>query len=92
MIDDEVRRFIDDLLKGRTAVAGTVTLETSGTTTTVTRQGVSSNSIVSLTPQSSAAASSGIPEVTPAKGLFTLTHSIDASSRIYGYVIHTPQS
>lgn len=91
MMDDETRRYIDDLLAWRTAVGGTVTLATSGTTTTVTRKGVSSSSVVSLTPYDDGAKTEGIPKVVPTKGAFTITHTSTATARNYRYVIHTPQ-
>lgn len=90
MIDSDVRREIDQLKQGFVFVAGTLSLASSpATTTTITRVGVSSGSIVSLTPYNSAAATAGIPQCVPANGSFVLSHSSSASTRTYRYVVHT---
>jgi hypothetical protein len=91
MIPDEIRREIISLLRGTTYVAGTCTLATSGTTTVITREGVSASSVVSLTPYDAGAAAEGTPRCVPANGSFTLTHTSTATARNYRYVVHTPQ-
>lgn len=93
MIDADVRRELDYLRQGFTPLCGECTLATSGTTTTVTKRGVSSNSCVSLTPYNAGAKTEGIVFIVPATGSFTITHTASASpARTYRYVVHTPTS
>lgn len=90
MISDEVRREINDLLKGKTYTAGEVTLDVSpATSTTVNKTGVSSNSVVQLTAHTNAV-QSDIIRVVPAKDLFVVTHTASASSnRVFRYTFWT---
>lgn len=89
--DADLRRLANEVKQGMTFVAGTLTLATSGTTTTITRSGVSASSVISLTPFDAGARTEGIPQVVPANGSFVLTHSATATARNYRYVVHTPQ-
>jgi len=92
MIDEAaLRRAINEVKQGATYVAGTCTLATSGTSTVITRAGVSASSVISLTPYDAGARTEGIPQCVPANGSFTLTHSATATARNYRYVVHTPQ-
>jgi len=92
-IDPEIRRELQELKDGRLDVAGTVSLRTSpNTTTTVTRAVCSSSSVVLLMPLDAGARTEGLPQVTPAKGAFTLTHASSAGTRTYRYVIFTGRS
>lgn len=91
MNDDEFRRMYNYLLQGAIGVAGDLNLAASpATSTTIERLGVSSSSVVSLTPFNAAARTEGIPQVVPANGSFVLTHASSASTRAYRYVVHTP--
>lgn len=89
--DEDLRRLANEVKQGATFVAGTCTLSTSGTTTTITRTGVSASSAVSLTPYDAGARTEGIPQCVPAKNSFVLTHTSTATARNYRYVVHTPQ-
>lgn len=89
--EDALRRAVNELKQGRTFVAGSLALATSGTTTTITRAGVSASSCISLTPYDAGARTEGIPQVVPANGSFVLTHTSTATARNYRYVVHTPQ-
>lgn len=91
MIPEEIRREIINLMRGATFVAGQVTLTNASSTTSVSRDGISTTSIISLTPYTSAARAEGIPQCVPAAGAFTLTHNSNSSTRTYAYVVHTPQ-
>jgi hypothetical protein len=91
MIEDpEVRRQLSDLLQGRTTAAGSFALATgAATTTTVTRIGVSSNSVILTTPYSALASSADIVRIVPAKEQFVVTHTASASARTHRYVCLT---
>lgn len=89
--EESLRRLENELKQGATFVAGTCTLSTSGTTTTISRVGISTTSVVSLTPYDAGAKAEGIPQCVPAKEAFTLTHTSTATARNYRYVVHTPQ-
>ncbi len=92
MIDDaEFRRQILEVKQGLTFVAGTLSLTSNSSTTTITRLGVSASSAVSLTPYNAGARTEGIPQCVPAAGSFVLTHASVSSTRTYRYVVHTPQ-
>lgn len=88
--DPEIARAIQDLAAGRVGTVGEVTLETSGTTTTVTTRPCSSTSFVGLSPLNAGAAAEGIPQVVPGNGQFVITHTASASpARTYRYCIFT---
>jgi hypothetical protein len=89
--DADLRRMENELKQGLTFVAGDFTLSTSGTTTTITRLGVSASSVVSPTPYNAGARTEGIPQIVPANGLFVITHTSTSTPRTYRYVVHTPQ-
>jgi hypothetical protein len=89
--DADLRRVENEVKQGLMYIAGTLTLATSGTTTTITRDGVSASSVISLTPYDAGAKAEGIPQCVPANGSFVLTHSATATARNYRYVVHTPQ-
>lgn len=85
-MDSEVRRYIDDILAGRTVATGEFSLTASpATTTTVTRIGVSRNSIINLMPYNSSAALSIIQNVVPANGSFVVNHTSSALTRTFRY-------
>lgn len=89
--EETLRRLENELKQGATFVAGTFTLSTSGTTTTITRVGVSASSVISPTPFDAGARVEGIPQIVPAKESFTITHTSTSTPRNYRYVVHTPQ-
>lgn len=89
--NDDLRRLINEVKQGLGYVTGELTLATSGTTTTITRRGVSASSCVSMTPYDAGAHTEGIPKCVPANGAFTLTHSATATARTYRYTVNTPQ-
>ena len=91
MIADEIRREIVNLLQGNTYMAGSVTLSSVSSITTLTRTYISDTSCISFTPYTAGAKTEGIPMCVPTKDAATLTHTINSTSRIYTYVIHTPQ-
>lgn len=91
-IDPDIRRELEYLMQGFISPAGTLTLATSGTTTTIPHRGVSSNSCIGLTPYDAGARTEGIPQCVPAKGQFVLTHTATATPRTYRYTVHTPSS
>lgn len=85
-MDSEIRRYIDDILAGRTVTTGEFSLTASpATTTTVTRIGVSRNSVVHLTPHNSSASYSAIQNVVPANGSFVVNHTSSALTRTFRY-------
>lgn len=93
MIPADIRRELDYLRQGFTPLCGEFTLATSGTTTTVTKRGVSSNSAVTIQPYDAGAKAEGTVYIVPATGSFTVTHTASASpARTYRYVVHTPTS
>jgi hypothetical protein len=87
----DLRRLENEVKQGLVYTAGQLALVTSGTTTSVTRDGVSSSSIVSLTPYDTGAKNEGIPQVVPTNGAFTITHTSTSTPRTYRFVVHTPQ-
>jgi hypothetical protein len=91
-MDQEVRREIDGLKQGTTFAAGQFSVNSSVTSTTVTRNGVSAGSVVHATAYSSTAANSDIQRIIPAKGSFVVYHTSNAGIRTYAYSFVTPQS
>ena len=88
----EVWRELQDLYAGSITTVGEVSLDVApATSTTVTRRGVSTNSIVVLSPTNAAAKTEGHPNVACTKGQFVLTHSSNASARTYRYIFFTPR-
>jgi hypothetical protein len=93
MIDPDVRREIDALKSGTTYTGGTFTLDAApATSTVVTRNGVSSSSIIHAQGYSALAVNSDITRIVPTKGSFTVYHSSSANTRTYRYSSVTPQS
>lgn len=85
-MDNETRRYLDDILAGRVVTTGEFNLAASpATTTTVTRVGVSRNSIVNLMPYNSSATLSIIQNVVPANGSFVVNHTSSANTRTFRY-------
>lgn len=92
MIDDDVRRELDSLKQGTTFTGGTFSLDVSpATSTVVTRQGVSTGSVVHFQGYSTDAVNSHITRIVPAKGSFTVYHSASVNTRTYRYTFQTPQ-
>ena len=91
MISEELRREIINLMQGSTFLAGSVTLHSVSSVTTLTRTYISATSCISFTPYNAGAKTEGIPMCVPASGSAVLTHTVNSTSRIYTYVIHTPQ-
>ena len=91
MISDEIRREIVNLLQGNTYLAGSVTLSSVSSVTTLTRSYISATSCISFTPYNAGAKTEGIPMCVPAAGAAVLTHNVTSVARIYTYVVHTPQ-
>ncbi len=91
MISDEIRRELVNLLQGTTYLAGSVTLSSTSSVTTLTKTYISDTSCISFTPYNAGAKTEGIPMCVPASGLATLTHNVTSVSRIYTYVVHTPR-
>ena len=89
--DADVRRLGNEVKLGLTFVAGQLSLTSNSSTTSITRDGVSSTSVISLTPYNAGARTEGIPQVVPANGSFVLTHTSAATARTYTFVVHTPQ-
>ena len=83
--DDEIQR----LLQGASYMVGSVALHSVSSITTLTRIYISSGSHISFTPYNAGAKTEGIPMCVPANGSATLTHTINSTSRIYTYVVHT---
>jgi hypothetical protein len=90
-ITPEIRREIINLLQGSTFLAGSVTLSSTSSVTTLTRTYISATSCISFTPYNAGAKTEGIPMCVPTNGSAVLTHNVTSTSRIYTYVIHTPQ-
>lgn len=91
MISDEVRREIVNLLQGNTYMAGSVTLSSVSSVTTLARDLISATSCISFTPYNAGAKTEGIPMCVPTAGSAVLTHNVTSVARIYTYVVHTPQ-
>lgn len=92
-MDADVRRELDYLRQGFTPLCGEFTLATSGTTTTISKRGVSSNSAVTVQPLNAGAKAEGVVMIVPDTNAFTITHTASASpARTYRYVVHTPTS
>ena len=87
----QLRSRIELLEKGHVpVVCGSVALETSGTTTVVSAPfRCSVNSVIVLSPHDAGAVAEGIPQVVPAKGEFTITHTVSATARTYRYLLFT---
>ena len=90
MIDDDVKRKLTDLEQGRTTAASSFALATgAATTTTVTKIGVSANSVILTTPYSALASNADIVRIVPAKEQFVVTHTASANARTHRYVCLT---
>lgn len=87
----ELRDAVNELVRGRSNATGSVTLATSGTTTTVTKDTISPKSEVLLFPKNSEAATelgAGTCYVSAvAVGSFTVTHASSAGTRTFGYAV-----
>lgn len=84
---DRIIRAIHDLACGRSNAAGSFSLATAGTTTTVTAPNCGENSFVGLSPMSSEAQLAGAYVSSVARGSFVVTHSASAYSRPFRYAI-----
>lgn len=90
MISREIQRWLDQLLTGWTTGAGSFDLTvTPATSTTVTRTGVSSNSVILTQAYSANASNADITKIVPAKDSFTVTHTASANTRTHRYIIKT---
>lgn len=80
---------INQLAQGRSNGTGTVTLATSGTTTTVTAPTCEANSTVILSPTNSGAAATLTTTYisTTSNGSFVITHTSSGTSRIFRWAI-----
>jgi hypothetical protein len=90
MIDEDTKRALLELTQGRTYAASSFDLATgAATTTTVTKTGVSSNSVILTTPYSAFASAADIVCIVPAKDQFVVTHTASANARTHRYVCFT---
>ena len=88
--DQEVSRAITDLLRGQTYTASTFDLTTgAATSTSVTRIGMSSNSVVLPQAYSALASNADIVRIVPVKDSFTVFHTASANTRTHRYVYLT---
>ena len=84
MIDSEALRRLIDLEQGLIGTFTDVTLALTSVATTVSRRGVSVNSVVIPIPTNAAAKNEGIPAVTVSRDQFVLSgHSSSGTSRTY---------
>ena len=94
-MDADVQRELQNLKDGRLDVTGVFTAASDGvaTTTVVTRQTCSTNSIILVIPTNANAASiDGFVYITPGKGSFTVNHSASTLSRTYAYIMFAPRN
>lgn len=87
LIDQEVRRALEELLQGRSFATGQFTLVVDGaaTSTTIVRTGTSSNSIINYMAIGATASMADITRIVPAKDSFTIFHSASATTRTFYY-------
>lgn len=88
-IQPEVRRELNDLLYGKSLAVGSFDLTTGVTSTTVTRTGVSSNSVITTQAYSANASNADITRIVPAKDQFVVTHTNSALARTHRYFFVT---
>lgn len=90
MIDSEVRRYIDDILAGRSNACGAFTLAANpATSTAVERRGISSGSVVLPVPYSAHARYSDITNIVPDTDGFVVNHAASTSTRTFRYTFST---
>jgi len=90
MIDDDVKRALNEILQGRTTAASSFALVTgAGTTTTVVKAGISANSVILTQAYSSLASNADILRIVPAKDQFVVTHTASGNARTHRYVCLT---
>lgn len=89
--ESDLRRAVNELKQGATFMAGSVTLSSVSSITTLTRTYISALSHISFTPYNAGAKTEGIPMCVPAPGSAVLTHNVTSVARIYTYTVHTPQ-
>lgn len=90
MNEDQVQRYLHDLLTGRTTAARSFSLALNpATTTTVTCLGMSSNSVVLTQAYSALASNADITRIVPAKDQFVVTHTASANTRTHRYIWKT---
>jgi hypothetical protein len=82
----ELAIAIQQLAKGRTNSAGTVTLTLASATTVVTDERAASDSAILLMPNDANAAVENW-WITPANGSFTINHANNALTRTFKYAI-----
>ena len=88
--DPEVKREIDLLLQGRTQAASSFSLATgAATTTTVIKEGISANSLITTQAYSALASNADILRIVPAKDQFVVTHTASANVRVHRYECRT---
>lgn len=78
---------IKDLATGGTNSAGSFTLDAGATTTTVTDENCTTNSVIHVSPRSSAAAASGWWIASTQKGSFTVGHPSAAAGCLFDYEV-----
>ena len=80
-------RAVHDLACGRSNAVGSISLATSGTTTTVTAPNAGAASFIGLMPTNALAQSATAYVSSQAPGSFVVTQSVNAGSRTFRYAI-----
>tara|TARA_R100001463_G_scaffold710_6_gene3271 strand:- start:2251 stop:2571 length:321 start_codon:yes stop_codon:yes gene_type:complete len=87
----QISEVVNNLVEGKINATGSVTLTNSATSTTVSDQRASADSVIIFMPKSSASASElygGTMYVSAqAKQSFTITHANNSNSRNFSYII-----
>lgn len=87
---DDARRAIDHIYQGRVRSCAEFTLATTGTSTTVTKTGISTQSVILTQAFSSSAANADITRIVPGKDTFTVTHTATSGgTKTHRYVCFT---
>lgn len=85
----QIAEITNQLVDGKSNATGSVTLNTGTTTTAVTNERCSTESVVLLMPTNNNAGSAST-YVTTSNGSFTINHSNSGNARTFRYVIFTP--
>lgn len=89
-MDVQTKRELQDLRGGRIETAGSFDLAVApATSTVITRNNISSTSVILSQAYSALASNADITRIVPGNGTFTVYHSSSASARTHRYVAFT---
>jgi len=83
----QIAEVVNGIMGGKINSTGSVSLATSGTTTTLTNAYINPNSVILLMATNALAGGELGMWITPADGTATINHGVNASARTFNYVV-----